>query len=150
MEAQAVPLGLPAWTWLAQHPWLYPALEAVHVCGIALLLGSLVLVELRVWGAAPTLSVPALARLALPVTLAGFGVAAASGVLMFSSQPGDLLANRYFALKMALLLAAGSNAAIFHARGGLRRLDAWARAQTALSLGLWIAVIICGRWIAYA
>ena len=150
MEAQAVPLVLPAWTWLAQHPWLYPALEAVHVCGIALLLGSLVLFELRVWGAAPTLSVPALARLALPVTLVGFGVAAVSGVLMFSSQPGDLMANRYFALKMALLLAAGSNAAIFHARGGPRRLDAWARAQTALSLGLWIAVIICGRWIAYA
>ncbi|MDP1792329.1 MAG: hypothetical protein Q8L12_17315, partial [Methylibium sp.] len=92
MEAQAVPLGLPAWTWLAQHPWLYPALEAVHVCGIALLLGSLVLFELRVWGAAPTLSVRALARLAMPVTLAGFGVAAVSGVLMFSSQPGDLLA----------------------------------------------------------
>ena len=150
MEAQAVPLALPAWTWLAQHPWLYPALEAVHVCGIALLLGSLVLFELRLWGAAPTLSVQALARLALPVTLAGFGVAAVSGVLMFSSQPGDLLANRYFTLKMALLLAAGSNAVIFHARGGLRRLDAWARAQTALSLGLWIAVIICGRWIAYA
>ncbi|WP_428417056.1 hypothetical protein [Methylibium sp.] len=150
MEAQAVPLALPAWTWLAQHPWLYPALEAVHVCGIALLLGSLVLFELRLWGAAPTLSVQALARLALPVTLAGFGVAAVSGVLMFSSQPGDLMANRYFTLKMALLLAAGSNAAIFHARGGPRRLDAWARAQTALSLGLWIAVIICGRWIAYA
>lgn len=150
MEAQAVPLALPAWTWLAQHPWLYPALEAVHVCGIALLLGSLVLFELRVWGAAPTLSVPALARLALPVSLVGFGVAAVSGALMFSSQPGDLLANRYFALKMALLLAAGGNAAIFHARGGLRRLDAWARVQTALSLGLWIAVIICGRWIAYA
>lgn len=150
MEAQAVPLALPAWTWLAQHPWLYPALEAVRLCGIALLFGSLVVFELRLWGAAPALSVPALARLALPVTLLGFGVAAVSGALMFSSQPGDLLTNRYFTLKMALLLAAGSNAAIFHARGGLRRFDVWARAQTVLSLGLWIAVIICGRWIAYA
>jgi hypothetical protein len=42
------------------------------------------------------------------------------------------------------------NAASFHARGGSARLDGLARAQTLLSLGLWLAVIFCGRWIAYA
>jgi hypothetical protein len=40
--------GIP---WIAEHPWAYPALEVVHIAGIALLLGSLVLLELRVWGA---------------------------------------------------------------------------------------------------
>jgi hypothetical protein len=68
---------------------------------------------------------------------------------MFASQPGELLANRAFTLKMGLVACAGINAAWFHARDGLRKLDRWARAQTALSLGLWIAVMICGRWIAY-
>lgn len=150
MEARAVPVEWPAWTWLAGHAWLYPALEVVHLCGIGLLFGSLVLFELRVWGAAPRLPLPEFARLALTVTLAGFALAAASGLLMFSSQPGELLANRYFTWKLALLLLAGGNAALFHARGGLRRADRWARVQTALSLGLWIGVIICGRWIAYA
>lgn len=140
----------PALDWIAAHPWAYPALETLHIVGIGLLLGSLVLFELRVWGLGRELPLPALARLALPVSLAGFSLAAAAGLLMFASQPAELLANRFFVWKMGLLLAAGGNAALFHARGGLARLDGLARAQTALSLGLWIAVIICGRWIAYA
>ena len=136
-------------TGLAAHPWAYPALEAVHLLGIALLLGNLVLLELRLWGRAAALPLPALARAALPLVLAGFGLAAASGLLMFATQPQELLANRLFTLKMGLLLLAGTNAAAFHARGGLARADALARAQTVLSLGLWLAVMVCGRWIAY-
>ncbi len=135
--------------WILSHPIAYPALEAAHIVGIALLLGSLVVFELRVWGHGAALSVAPLARLALGVSLAGFALAAASGLTMFAPQAGELLANRSFLLKMALLLALGLNAAAFHRRGSLQRLDALARAQTALSLGLWVAVIICGRWIAY-
>lgn len=141
--------GFVGWPWIAEHPWLYPALEVVHLVGIGVLLGSLVVFELRVWGLGRTLAVDALARLALPVTLAGFALAAVAGGAMFASQPGELLANRAFTIKMALLLCAGLNAAVFHARGGPARLDGPARAQTLLSLGLWLGVIICGRWIAY-
>ena len=136
-------------TWIGSHPWAYPALEVVHLVGIALLLGNLVLLELRVLGAAPLLPLPALARLALAVAVTGFGLAATSGLLMFASQPMELLANRVFTLKMLLLMAAGSNAAWFHGRGSLQRLDALAKAQTVLSLGLWLAVLTCGRFIAY-
>lgn len=135
---------------IGSHPWIYPSLEVVHITGIALLLGNLVALELRVWGAAATLPVAALARLALSLSVAGFGLAAVSGLLMFSSQPGDLLANRPFVIKIGLLMAAGTNAALFHARGGLQRLDGVARTQTVVSLGLWLAVMIAGRWIAYA
>jgi hypothetical protein len=135
--------------WISGHPWAYPALESVHLVGVALLLGNLVAFELRVWGRVAELPVLALARLSLALAVTGFGLAALSGTLMFASQPGELLANRAFVIKMGLLLLAGTNAALFHARDGLRKLDGWARAQTALSLGLWITVIICGRWIAY-
>ncbi len=138
--------GFPA---LASHPWAYPALEAAHIAGIALLVGNLVLLELRVWGAVPELPLRPLARLSLTVALAGFVLVALTGMAMFSAQPGDLLANRAFVIKMALVALAGLNAALFHARDGLARLDGLARAQTALSLGLWLGVIICGRWIAY-
>ena len=134
---------------LASDPWAYPALEAAHILGIALLVGNLVLLELRVWGAARELPMRPLARLALPLSLAGFAIVAATGLAMFSTQPGDLLANRVFVVKMGLVSLAGLNAAMFHARDGLARLDRVARAQTAISLGLWLAVIICGRWIAY-
>lgn len=138
-----------AFAWIASHPWLYPALEVAHIVGIALLLGSLVLVELRVWGLGAALPIPALAKLGLTTSLAGFGLAGASGLTMFISQPADLLANRMFVIKMVLLMFAGLNAAGFHSRGGLERLDRIARVQTLLSLGLWLAVIICGRGIAY-
>jgi hypothetical protein len=138
-----------AFAWIASHPWLYPVLEAFHIAGIGLLLGSLALVELRVWGLGAALPAPALARFALPVMLAGFGLAAATGLAMFASQAPELLAGRVFVLKMTLLMLAGLNAAAFHVRGGLERLDGVARVQTLVSLGLWLAVIICGRWIAY-
>jgi len=134
---------------LQSHPWAYPALEIVHICGIALLLGNLVLLELRVFGAGPQLPVRPLARLALSVAVAGFLLAATSGLLMFASQAGELLANRAFTLKMLLLLAAGCNAAWFHRRNALALCDAGARAQMVLSTLLWVSIVACGRWIAY-
>jgi hypothetical protein len=138
--------GLP---WIASHPWLYPMLEALHIVGIALLVGSLVLLELRVWGRGAALPIEPLARLALAVTGVGFGVIVFTGILMFAAAPGELLANRAFTIKIGLIMLAGLNAAWFHGRGGLVKLDATARWQTMVSLGLWVAVIICGRWIAY-
>jgi hypothetical protein len=136
--------------WLQSHPFAYPLVEALHILGVALLVGNLALVELRVWGRGAELPVRALARLALAAALTGFGLVAASGLLMFAANAAELLANRAFTLKMGLVMLAGLNAALFHARDGLGRLDRVARAQTALSLGLWVVVIICGRWIAYA
>lgn len=136
-------------TALKTHVWAYPALEIVHISGIALLLGNLVLLELRVFGMGAGLPVKDLARLSLGIAVAGFTLAAASGLLMFASQPAELLSNRAFTLKMLLLLAAGCNAAWFHGRGSLDKLDAWARAQMVLSTLIWLAVVACGRWIAY-
>ena len=135
--------------WIKSDPYAYPLLEVAHIAGIGLLLGNLVLFELRVFGFGRSLDIAGLARLALPLALAGFCLAAASGLLMFASQAGELLANRAFTLKMLVVMAAGSNAVAFHARGGVRKLDGIARLQTSLSLGLWLIAIICGRWIAY-
>lgn len=138
--------GFPA---LAAHPWAYPALEVVHIVGIALLLGNLTLLELRIWGAARALPVAPLARLSLTLVMLGFALIGASGLLMFASQPAELLSNRAFLAKLGIIALAGVNAAAFHARGGVRLGDLTARLQTALSLGLWLGAIICGRWIAY-
>ena len=135
--------------WIVSHPIAYPALEVMHIVGIALLLGNLVLLELRVWGLGIELPVQSLARLALGLSLLGFALIGASGLLMFAGQPAELLASRSFVIKMGLVMLAGLNAAWFHRRGGLQHLDRTARAQTVVSLGLWLAVIICGRWIAY-
>jgi hypothetical protein len=141
---------VPMFAGIVSHPWAYPALEVMHIVGIALLLGNLLLFELRVWGFGPELPVRALARLALRLSLLGFVIIGASGLLMFAGQPDELLASRVFVIKMGLVLLAGLNALWFHARGSLQRLDRGARLQTVVSTGLWLAVIICGRWIAYS
>ncbi|AMO21553.1 hypothetical protein GCM10027034_03700 [Ramlibacter solisilvae] len=134
---------------LQSHPWAYPVLEIAHIFGIGLLMGNLMLLEVRVFGRGAQLPLQSLARLALTVALAGFSLAAASGLLMFASQPGELLANRAFTLKMVLILVAGCNAAWFHGRRSLARGDALARLQLLASTLIWLAVLACGRWIAY-
>ncbi len=134
---------------LRSHPYAYPALEVVHIVGIALLVGNLVLLELRVFGRGAGLPVKELARLSLGLAVAGFGLAAASGVLMFVSNAAELQANRAFTLKMLLLTLAACNVAWFHGRDSLARLDALAKVQMVFSTVIWLAVIACGRWIAY-
>jgi hypothetical protein len=92
-----------------------------------LLVGNLVAFELRVLGAARELPVRAFARLSLVLAVTGFGLVALSGLTLFAAHPGEMLANRAFVLKMGLVMTAGVNAALFHARDGLNKLDAVAR-----------------------
>lgn len=134
---------------LTSPAWAYPLFEVIHIVGIALLLGNLVALEMRVFGRAAALSVDALARLSLGLALTGFALALVSGLLMFSTRPAELLTNAAFLIKIVLLAIAGVNAALFHWRGSLRKLDWLARGQMLLSTALWLAVIFCGRWIAY-
>lgn len=134
---------------LGAHPWAYPMLEVVHLVGVALILGNLVLLEMRVFGWAAALPVEPLARLSLGLVGVGFGLAVVTGLLMFGTQPGELLANRVFTAKMALIMLAGCNAGWFHARRSLQLQDTTARASMLLSLVIWLLVITCGRWIAY-
>lgn len=134
---------------LRTHAWAYPALEVVHIFGIALLVGNLVALELRVWGLGKQLAPQELAKLSLGLAIAGFGLAALSGLTMFAAQAAELLANRAFVIKMGLITLAGCNAAWFHGRNSLAKLDITARLQTLASTLIWLAAIACGRWIAY-
>lgn len=136
-------------TALAAHPWAYPMLEVVHILGIALLLGNLLLLELRVLGLGAALPTEPLARLSLTLAGLGFVLAAASGLTMFGTMPGELLANRVFTAKMLLITLAACNAAWFHGRGSLQKLDGTARALMVLSTLIWLLVLTCGRWIGY-
>lgn len=129
--------------------WAYAALEVLHLTGVALLLGNLVLLDMRVFGLGAALPVAELARLSLALVAVGFTMAALSGTLMFATQPAELLGNRAFTLKMLLLFVAGSNAAMFHARGSLLKMDVLARLHMVVSTVIWLAIIALGRWIAY-
>lgn len=134
---------------LAAHAWVYPMLEVLHLLGVALLLGNLVLLELRVFGLGAALPAEPLARLSLTLASAGFVLAAVSGLTMFGTMPQELLANRVFTVKMLLIMLAGCNAGWFHGRRSLQKLDATARALMGVSTVIWLLVLTCGRWIAY-
>ena len=137
------------WSGLAAHPWAYPMLEVLHLLGVALLLGNLVLLELRVFGLGAALPAEPLARLSLTLAAMGFVLAAVTGVTMFGTMPQELLANRVFTAKMLLIMLAGCNAGWFHGRGSLQKLDATARGLMLLSTVIWLLVLTCGRWIGY-
>ena len=151
LEASA--LGRAMREWL----WLYPSVEIVHLVGIALLFGSIALLDLRLLGVSRRVPVRRLAAHVLPWTAASFALIVPSGLLLFVAHATELVAKPVFALKIGLILAAGTNAAVFHA-GAFRSAERWdvdaapppaARLAGALSLLLWIAVIACGRLLAY-
>jgi hypothetical protein len=142
---------------MRQWLWLYPSIEIVHLCGIALLVGSIAVLDLRLLGFSRRLSVRALAAHALPWTIGSFVLILPSGLAMFVAHAGDLIASPVFALKICLIMAAGINAAVFHAvvfRGAARwDVDVMpppaARFAAGLSLAIWLSVIACGRLLAY-
>ena len=151
VEASA--LGQAMRQWL----WLYPSVEAVHILGIALLVGSILVLDLRLLGFSRSLPVRRLAAHILPWSAASFALIVPSGLAMFVAHAGELIANPVFPVKICLILLAGANAGIFHA-GVFRSAAQWdvdvmppiaARAAAALSLALWVSVIVCGRMLAY-
>jgi hypothetical protein len=129
--------------------WAYPALEVMHIAGFGVLIGSLLVFELRLFGLDRAIHAVQLARLALGTSLVAFVVAAASGSLLFLSGAAEFAAHPAFRVKLVLILIAGVNAIVLHARGGVRRQDVTARLQAAASLLLWLSVLTAGRLIAY-
>jgi hypothetical protein len=135
--------------WLKTTPLVYPILEIGHIVGIALVFGTLWVVDLRILGRMSMFDANQLARQLIPWTLLGFLLAGITGFTMFVTRIGDLIANPAFVLKICLLFAAGTNAAVLHARGSINTQSGLTRLQAALSILIWLAVITCGRWIAY-
>jgi len=131
--------------------------QTVHLIGIALLFGSIAVVDLRLLGFSRALSLPGLERHALPWTGLAFALAALSGGLLFSAHAVVYLGKPVFGIKLALIVIAGGNALAFHwlskrvgdhpVQDAQRRRTA--RIAGASSLGLWGSVITCGRLLAY-
>ena len=155
LEASA--LGQAMRQWL----WLYPSVEIVHIVGIALLFGSIAVMDLRLLGVSRNIPVRALARHVLPWSAASFLLIIPSGLMMFTAHATEFIDSEVFALKMLLILAGGVNAVLFHTIT-FRTADVWdteemrklppppsARAAGAISLLVWISVIACGRLLAY-
>jgi hypothetical protein len=136
--------------WLAQamkhSAWLYPTVETAHIWGVALLFGSVVMMDLRIFGFASKVDQAALARLGITVALIGFSLAVLTGSLMFITQASELINSRLFILKMCLIFALLANAIILRMRIEHHALS---KVQAIGSLVGWACVIALGRWLAY-
>lgn len=93
-------------------PWMWPTCETMHFVGLSLLIGVVLLVDLRVLGLIKGVSFPSLHRL-LPWAAFGFGVNVVTGMLFFVGIPGQYINNPAFYWKIGLVMLAGLNAVYF-------------------------------------
>ena len=147
-------------TWVgvlvAQSLWGYPLLETIHTIGMAMMVGSLGLINLRVLGYKPELPLLDIRQL-LPLAWLGFTLNAISGTLLFTSDAVYFFSSYTFRIKMVLIILGGINAALLGQRV-FREAAAGAPAPRPaagtkwiafLSLVFWFGAVCAGRLIAY-
>lgn len=136
--------------------WLYPVVEVVHIAGFSVLVGSVAMFDLRVLGFGRSVAVQAAGSMLLPWSVMSLFAIVPAGLLLFSAHPRELSVNPVFQWKLLLIGLAGVNALSFHL-GVYRTAATWHPSAPALaqlhataSLGLWLGVITCGRFLAYS
>ncbi|MDQ0314258.1 DUF2214 domain-containing protein [Amorphus orientalis] len=132
--------------------WSYAALNAGHIFSIALLIGSVVPLDLKLLGAWPSVRRNDLVRVLAPLAAVGLGLALITGGLLFSVRATHYADLRVFQLKIGLVAIATVSALVAHARHGAlldQGKSAALKAHAVLSLGFWIAALACGRLIAF-
>ena len=135
-----------------------PVVEAAHVLAAVLVFGTVLVVDLRLLGLLDrSRALTRVSRETLPLTWAAFAVSVVTGSLMFTTSALTYFGNAAFQLKALALLAAGLNMALFQLSTA-RGVAAWdrdrpppraARAAGLLSILLWAAVVLLGRWIGF-
>jgi hypothetical protein len=138
--------------------YIFPLIESTHVLGLAMVFGTIAIIDLRLLGIASTRrSFRWMASDILKWTWAAFAVTAATGALMFITNAGVYYHNFFFRTKMLMLALAGINMLVFELTAG-RSIHRWDKAPSApligrttaiLSLVIWITIIFLGRWIGF-
>jgi hypothetical protein len=145
-------------TTIRQSLWLFPAIETVHLLGMAALVGTITVLDLRLLGwAARQQRVSQLAARLIPWAWVGFCLQVVTGVLLFSSEAVKIYGNPAFRLKMLLLLLAGVQALVFQviispklaSSDELPSPPVAVKATGAISILLWIGVVTAGRFIGF-
>jgi hypothetical protein len=139
--------------WLKNNAWPYwPMLQTLHLFGMTLLIGTVGLFDLRVLGLARNIPPSAFHKL-IPWGVGGFALNAVTGTLFFIGNPDQYAFNLAFRLKLAAMVLAGLNLALFYgtAYAAVKAVPAGgdaplrAKAMTAVSLFSWTGVIVCAR-----
>ena len=153
--------------WLAQTPisllfqtveWIIPAVQSVHILAIAIVMSSVIMVDLRLMGLlGHSQSISAMTRRFIPWVWWSLVVLLISGIVLITAEPRRDLLNPVFQAKIVLILVAIVVTAVFQ-EVVRRNMEFWdlspsrragALATAIVSLLIWSAIVGCGRWIAY-
>lgn len=143
---------------LRNSSWLFPAVETIHVIAIVYVFGSIARLDLRLMGWAWTdRPITQITEEMLPYAWTGFAIAAVFGTMMWMSDPLTYLGVTFFDVKMIALALAFTNMFYFQSVI-LPSAAKWdsdpvpprpVRLAGALSLSLWLLVLVCGRFIGF-
>jgi len=142
--------------WILNTAWAWPMFETFHFFGLCILLGALLIIDLRMMGLFRGMSVQATHQL-LPLVFVGFGINLLTGIFFLFGDPNRYVINIGFQIKMVLVFLAGLNAVWFylkingpmHTWGSHDDVPTQAKIVGFLSLFLWFGVLLLGRLIPY-
>jgi uncharacterized membrane protein len=148
---QGIPEAAP-WNPIARWEWVFPVVESIHICGFTLLVGTIVILDLRLLGLVlPHQTVSRLAQALSPWIWAGIVIQLTTGPYLFSSDPGEYVQVPAFRNKMIFLVVA----LLFHFTVIHKatmpvndaRAPGWRKPAAIVSLGLWVSVLLAAMWI---
>jgi hypothetical protein len=145
---------IEAWAgagWLRESPTAYLFVNAAHILGIGILLGAILPLDLRLIGLFRGFPLEVLCPFLTRAAATGLALAAFTGLWLFSVKPAEYWANAAFRWKLVLLMLALVNVAVQHRPSKVQRADVSTamRVSACVSLSLWLAVLIAGRWIGF-
>ena len=147
-------------SWLANFvrdgAWMWPGLESLHFMGLTIMIGALVVIDLRILGVAKGIPAAALERL-VPWAYLGFTVNLITGIMFYFGDPFRYYPNIAFRIKMVLILIAGLNLLIYKIKVEPALLkgeyddnaSALAKTVALASIVAWVGVLAGGRLIPY-
>lgn len=133
--------------------YAYPLVNALHILSIGGLVTSAILMDLRILGLFAALDRQAFIRLTRRAAIVAFCGAVLTGVPMFAIRASEYFFNPAFRLKMFLIALAGLNILALRLFApystGVPVEGRLSRTSAVVSLGLWIGVLVCGRFIGF-
>jgi hypothetical protein len=138
--------------WIGEHFWAIPIFQVIHILAISASFAAVLMMNLRVFGLAGHATLAETSHRYARVLWWALAFLILSGLLMIVGEPIRELVNPYFWIKMVLVVV-GIVVAVLFARSLGRQSDkvgAGVRSTALLLVVLWLMIMWCGRWIAYA
>ena len=132
--------------------WGYAAVNAAHIFGIALLVGSIIPLNLRIFGIWRSVPRSMLVRVLVPVAATGLAIAVTAGFLLFSTRALEYAGNEFLQLKLVLVAVGATSAITLHSTHGVLLEDAGRGrliGHAVVSTTCWLGALACGRLIAF-